>query len=131
MTNSLNFTIIEGRLTRTADMLYTKNGKAMCKFDLAVNEYYKTDNEYKTVTSFITVNVWGKYAETISQYMEKGTAVRIIGSIKQNNWEDKDGCRKSELYVNANSVEFLDWDKRHEEKINAQFMRNKIILKKI
>lgn len=125
MTNSLNFTIIEGRLTRTADMLYTKNGNAMCKFDIAVNEYYKAENEYKTVTSFVTVNIWGKYAESISKYMEKGTAVRIIGSIKQNNWEDKDGNRRSNLYINANSIEILDWDKHHEagieriEKIDA------------
>ena len=123
MTNSLNLTIIEGRVTRTADLLYTKNGNAMCKFDLAVNEYYKTDNEYKTVTSFVTVSVWGKYAESIARYMEKGTPVRVQGAIKQNNWEDKDGSRRSELYVNANSVEFLDWDKMKEEKIDAQFMR--------
>ena len=119
MTNSLNFTILEGRLTRTADMLYTQNGNALCKFDIAVNEYYKSENEYKTSTSFITINVWGKYAESISQYMEKGTAVRIIGSVKQNNWEDKDGSRRSSLYVHANSIEILDWDNKKEEKINA------------
>ena len=119
MTNSLNLTIIEGRVTRTADLLYTKNGNAMCKFDLAVNEYYKTDNEYKTVTSFVTVSVWGKYAESIARYMEKGTPVRVQGAIKQNNWEDKDGSRRSELYINATSVEFLDWDKMKEEKIDA------------
>lgn len=119
MTNSLNLTIIEGRVTRTADLLYTKNGNAMCKFDLAVNEYYKTDNEYKTVTSFVTVSVWGKYAESIARYIEKDTPVRVQGAIKQNNWEDKDGSRRSELYVNANSVEFLDWEKMKEEKIDA------------
>ncbi len=119
MTNSLNLTIIEGRVTRTADLLYTKNGNAMCKFDLAVNEYYKTDNEYKTVTSFVTVSVWGKYAESIARYMEKGTPVRVQGAIKQNNWEDKDGNRRSELYVSANSVEILNWEKTNEERKNA------------
>ncbi|MBP5706970.1 MAG: single-stranded DNA-binding protein [Spirochaetales bacterium] len=120
MTNSLNLSIIEGRVTRTPDLLYTKNGNAMCKFDLAVNEYYKTDNDYKTITSFITINLWGKYAESITQYLEQGTPVRVQGSIRQNSWEDKDGNKHSDLYINASAVDFLDWNKStQQEKINA------------
>ena len=119
MTNSLNFTIIEGRVTRTADLLYTQNGNALCKFDLAVNESYKVDTEYKTVTSFVTINIWGKYGESLAQHLEKGTPIRVIGSIKQNNWEDKDGNKRSDLYVCASTVDFLDWNKNKEERKNA------------
>ena len=109
MTNALNLTIIEGRVVRTPDLLYTKNGHAMCKFDLAINETYKSDNEFKTLTSFISISMWDKMAESFSKYLDKGKAVRVIGGIKQNNWEDQNNKRHSDLYINATNIEFLDW----------------------
>lgn len=109
MINNLNIVILEGRVARTADLLYTKNGNAMCKFELATSEYYKTNlDEYKTVTSFITIYVWGKYGESNAQFLTKGKPVRITGSLKQENWEDKNGNRVSQVYVNANSIEYME-----------------------
>ncbi len=109
MTNALNISIVEGRVVRTADLLYTKNGHAMCKFDLAINETYKTENEYKNITSFVTVNLWDKPAENLAKYLEKGKAVRVTGAIKQNTWEDKNNTRHNDLYINATNIDFLDW----------------------
>lgn len=115
MTNALNITIIEGRVVRIPDLLYTKSGHAMCKFDLAVNENYKTDDGYKTITSFVTINLWDKPAENLAKYLDKGKAIRVTGSLKQNNWEDKNGIRHNDLYINATNIDFLDWvDKKDD-----------------
>jgi single-strand DNA-binding protein len=105
--NKMNICIIEGRVANSAELLYTKSGNALCKFDLATEEHYKTlDGDYKTVTSYITVSVWGKYGESCKFALKKGEAVRVTGSVKQNNWEDKNGNRHSELYVVATTIDF-------------------------
>lgn len=45
--NNLNFLIVEGKIVRDADLLFTKNANSLCKFDLAIKESYKLLNSDK------------------------------------------------------------------------------------
>lgn len=109
MTNALNIVILEGRVVRTPDLLYTKSGHAMCKFEVAYDETYICGDFEKKITTFVTINLWDKPAENLTKYLEKGKAIRVTGSLKQNNWEDKNGIRHNDLYINATNIDFLDW----------------------
>lgn len=106
--NDLNLVIIEGRAAREADLLYTKGGSVMCKFDIATMETVK-DYEWndKYITHFITVSFWEKEAERIASHLHKGDKIRITGTIRQNNWEDKDGNKRSDVYITGTNLDFL------------------------
>lgn len=53
---------------------------------------------------FVTVNCWGKVAEGISSVLYKGDPVVVVGYIHTDEYEDKDGNRRTSVEVRANSV---------------------------
>ena len=65
--------------------------------------------ERKT-TTWLRVNVWGKRGEWIAQNVDKGERVICTGQIYSRTWENKDGEERSQLTMDANSVEKLDWN---------------------
>ena len=114
MERSLNLSLIEGRLTRDPDLVYTKSGIAICKFDIAVNFNFKNNGETTKEISFISVNTWNKTADACAQFLKKGSKVRIKGRLKQDSWISKNGEKKSKIHVEASSVEFLGSPKKNE-----------------
>lgn len=107
MSNALNLTLIEGNLANDPELFYTKNGKSICKFDVALNSNFKQkEKEYQEV-SFISVNVWGNVAEACATYLKKGAFVRIRGKLKQQSWIGKDGNKKRKVIIMAETVDFL------------------------
>lgn len=115
MVNALNLSLIEGRLTKDPQLFWTKNGYPVCRFDLAVNFSQKNDSKIYKEVSFITVNTWNKVAEVCSQYLKKGSMVRIKGRIKQDSWTGSDGKKRNRVYIEANSVDFLANPKKQKE----------------
>ncbi|WP_407453933.1 single-stranded DNA-binding protein [Methanobrevibacter sp.] len=108
MKTDLNVVILEGRVARTPDLLYTKSGNALCKFDLVSGEVFKEyDGTEKIITNYVTINLWGKPAESLSKFLKKGKAIRVTGSLKQNTWNDKNEVRHDDVYVNATNIDFL------------------------
>jgi len=116
MSSVLNLSLIEGRLTRDPELLYTKNGNAICKFDIAVNSGLKKGENAINQVSFIAVSTWNKVAECCAKYLKKGSLIRANGRLKQNSWEAKDGKKVNKTFVEAASVEFLGTPKRSKEK---------------
>jgi len=115
MVNELNLSLIEGRLTRDPELIFTKNGNQLCKFDIAVNFSRKTDDKVYSEVSFITVNTWKKIAEVCAQYLKKGSKVRVRGRIKQDSWTDNDGKKKNKIHIEASGVDFLGSPKNEEQ----------------
>ena len=79
-----NKVTLVGRISTDLELRYTGSNKAYCRFNLAVNRM----NEG---TDFIPVTVWGKPAENLVQYQNKGSLILIDGSISMSNYTDKDG----------------------------------------
>jgi single-strand DNA-binding protein len=106
---SFNKVILAGNLTRDPELRYTPKGTAVARITLAVNRTYTVEGEKKEEVSFVDVDVWGRQAEVISQYMKKGRPLLIEGRLKQDTWEDKNTKQKqSKLKVVLESFSFID-----------------------
>jgi len=106
MATDINIVVLVGRLTRESDLKYTNSGTAVCKFSLAVNRRKRTGDKWEDEVSFIDVVLWGKSAEALHPYLDKGKQVSIAGELRQSRWE-QDGQSRSKIEVIANTVELL------------------------
>ncbi len=102
----INHVVLVGRLTRNAELKYTNNGSAVSKFGLAINQRRKKDDQWVDEVHFFDVVVWGKTAESISQYLVKGKQVGVEGQLRQNRWE-QDGQARSKVEISATNVMLL------------------------
>ncbi len=106
---NVNTVILGGNLTRDPEVRYTPQGTAVAKLGLAVNQVYRTrDGEKKEDVCFVDVDVWARQAETCGEYLKKGRAVLVEGSLKLDTWSDKEtGQKRSRHKVRARRVHFL------------------------
>ena len=95
-----NKVTLVGRISTDLELRYTGSNKSYCRFNLAVNRM----NEG---TDFIPVTVWGKPAENLVQYQNKGSLILVDGSISMNNYTDKDGNNRTSFEVMTSNVQFL------------------------
>lgn len=106
----LNCFVGIGRLTRDPELRYTPSGRAVCRFGLAINRSYKNqDGNNVEDTLFINISVWGKQAEYCSQFLKKGRRIAVSGELRSNNWQDRDGNKRTSFEINARTVQFLDY----------------------
>ncbi|HEX3857900.1 MAG TPA: single-stranded DNA-binding protein [Verrucomicrobiae bacterium] len=106
---SFNKVILMGNLTRDPELRYTPKGNAIAKIGLAVNRVWTNEaGEKKEDVTFIDVEVWGRTAENVGQYMRKGRPILVEGRLKLDQWDDKaTGAKRSKLGVVAETVQFL------------------------
>src|SRR5262244_1981111 len=105
---SLNKVFLMGNLTRTPELRYTPSGTAVADLRLAVNRNYTTQSgEKRDEVCFLTVVVWGKQAETCSEYLDKGSPVMVEGRLQTRDWETKDGQKRNVVEVVADRVQFM------------------------
>ena len=109
-----NKVTLVGRISTNLELRYTGSNKAYCRFNLAVNKNYKNEyGEYET--DFIPVTVWGKPAENLVQYQNKGSLILVDGSISMSNYTDKDGNNRTSFEVMTSNVQFLGSKKMSDE----------------
>jgi single-strand DNA-binding protein len=105
---SFNKLTIVGYLGRDPEIRYTPQGTPVCNFSVATTERRKDRaGELQDVTTWFRVTVWGKQAETANQYLAKGRQVYIEGRLRQDEYTDRDGNKRTTLEVNATDVQFL------------------------
>lgn len=104
--NSLNSILIEGNLTRDPVLTETPQGTSVCQFSIASNRWYRQNEETQHEVSFVDVVTWAKLAERCGEELEKGRGVRVVGRIKQDRWQDKEGNPRSRVKIVAEHVEF-------------------------
>jgi len=106
---SFNKVILMGNLTRDPELRYTPKGTAIAKIGLAVNRVWTNEaGEKKEEVTFVDVDVFGRTAENVGQYMRKGRPIMVEGRLKLDQWDDKQtGQKKSKLSVVAENVQFL------------------------
>src|SRR3954462_7747841 len=82
-----NKVILVGNLTRDPQLRYLPSQMAVCDFGLAVNHKYRTKNgEDREEVLFIDVSAFGKQAEIINQYCQKGKQILVEGRLKYDTW---------------------------------------------
>jgi len=104
----LNKILIIGNLTKDPELRYTPQGTAVCNLRLASNHKYKSGEELKEETCFITVVVWGKRAENCNQYLKKGSPVFIEGRLQSRSWENAQGVKQYATEIVAEDVQFIN-----------------------
>lgn len=106
---SFNKVILIGNLTRDPELRFTPKGTAIAKIGLAVNRTWYTEaREKKEEVTFIEVDLFGKTAENVGQYLKKGSSCLIEGRLKLDQWDDKQtGQKRSKLGVAGEVVQFL------------------------
>lgn len=104
---------VEGFVTQSPVMRKTKTGKSICSFSLAVRHYAAPDTEPKV--SFMDVETWEKLADMCSESVDKGKRLMVIGTLRQDRWEGKDGKPQSKIKLVGSTIRFLDSLKAGEE----------------
>jgi single-strand DNA-binding protein len=106
---SFNKVILVGNLTRDPELRYTPKGTAIAKVGLAVNHRWKSEaGEMKEEVTFVDIEVWGRTAENLGQYLRKGSSMLVEGRLKLETWDDKQTNQKrSKMLVVGETVQFL------------------------
>jgi single-strand DNA-binding protein len=108
MALNLNHVVVAGRLTRDPQVKVLASDKAVAEFGLAINRRWKgADGEYKEESTFLEVEAWARTAELVGQYLAKGSPVYVEGRLRLDNWQDKDGHRRTRVKIVAETVQFL------------------------
>ena len=97
---SFEQTIIFGNVGRDPEMRYTKDGKAVASFSVAVNQGKDRDAKWFRVTC------WERLAEVVAKYVCKGMPVLAVGYINASAWIDKGGQALASLELTAVKVQF-------------------------
>ena len=103
----MNQVIFTGRLTRDAEIRYSNDGKAVARFDLAVNRRFKREGEADA--DFFSCVAFGRLAETLEKCnVAKGTKLLIEGEVRNNNYTNREGQRVYGTQILVNSFEFCE-----------------------
>ncbi len=106
---NFNKVILLGNLTRDPQLKYLPSQTPVVEIGLAVSNKYKTaSGEEREEVLFIDCNAFGKTAETINQYCQKGRPLLIEGRLKLDTWDDKQtGQKRSKHKVHIDSFTFV------------------------
>lgn len=108
---NINRVVIEGRLTREAELRYSNSGFPILKFSIACNDRKKVGDEWKDEAGFFDCVILGKLGEAISPRMKKGAAAICSGQLKQNRWQDDSGQNKSRIEIMVEEISVYDSNK--------------------
>lgn len=105
----MNKVILIGRTTKDLDLMKTSTGTSYCRFSLAVNREFNREE-----TDFINCVAFGKSAEIISLYVQKGNRIAIDGRMQTDSYENQQGDKVYTTDVIVNRVEFLESKPKEE-----------------
>lgn len=97
---------IGGNLTGDPELRFTSTGQACANFSVAANPRVRAaSGEWEDgETVFYKVTAWRNLAENIAESLRRGDPVIVIGRIRANVWEDRDGNKRRDNVVTADSV---------------------------
>ncbi len=104
----INKAFIFGNLTRDPELRALPSGIQIASFSVATNRVWKNKEGVKQESAdFHNIVVFGRQAETVSQYLKKGSSVFIEGRIQTRSWDDKtSGEKKYRTEIVAERVQF-------------------------
>lgn len=101
----LNIVAIMGRLVADPELRTTQQGTNVCTFRIACERSY-TPNGQQRQADFVDIVAWGKTAEFICKFFQKGSMIAIDGSIQTRQYQDKQGNKRTAVEVVANNISF-------------------------
>lgn len=102
----INKAILFGNLTRDPELRALPSGMNVCNFSIATNRVYRDkDGKKQEQTDFHNIVVFGRQADTVNQYLKKGSSAYVEGRMQTRSWE-QNGEKKYRTEVVADSVQF-------------------------
>jgi single-strand DNA-binding protein len=102
----MNKAMLIGRLTKDPELKFTPGaGTAVTTLTLAVDKYNPQTKQNEA--DFIPIVIWGKQAESVANYMVKGSLMAVCGRIQTRSYDAKDGTKRYVTEVVASEVRFL------------------------
>ncbi len=101
----LNKVQLIGNITRTPELKALPSGVQVCSFSIATNETYTKDGKKVEKVEFHNIITFGKTAENIAKFMQKGSQIYVEGKLQTRSW-DKDGVKQYRTEINAMTVQF-------------------------
>lgn len=99
---------IIGNLGNDPELRYTANSQPLLRFNVASNGRKRTPGgEFQDYTEWVSVTVFGNRAETLGQYLKKGSRVYAEGRLEASPWTDQQGQVRAGLQMIANEVQFM------------------------
>jgi len=104
----LNKAILIGNLTRDPELRSLPSGIKVCTFSIATNRVWKDKNGARQESAdYHNIVVFGRQAETVAQYMKKGSSILIEGRMQTRSWDDKtSGEKKYRTEIVADRTQF-------------------------
>jgi len=105
---SVNKVILVGNLGRDAELRYTPGGAAVAKFSVATTEVWNDKGgQRQERTEWHNIDLWGKQAESLSEYLVKGKQVYVEGRLQTDEYTDKEGVKRKSTRVRCDRVVLL------------------------
>lgn len=106
MSKNINTVVIAGRTTKDPEIKVTPSGTAVLSLSLAVNDTKKNaQGEWEETADFFDCKVFGKRAESLAQYITKGSKLTINGRLHQDRWQAQDGTNRSRVSIIVQDIE--------------------------
>jgi single-strand DNA-binding protein len=96
-----------GRLGKDPELRYTPQGTAVLSMSMACETSYKSGNEWKKQTFWADIIIFGRRAESASQYLAKGSLAYVEGRLQTRSWEPN-GAKHYKTEIIGDKVLFLD-----------------------
>ena len=100
--------MVIGNLTRDPELKALPSGQKVCNFGMATNRVWKDkEGVRQESTDYHNIVVFGRQAETVAQYMKKGSSILVEGRMQTRSWEDKtSGEKKYRTEIVADRTQF-------------------------
>ena len=103
-----NKVILAGHIVRDPETRFTSGNSIVTSWTIATSRKWKSaDNLQREETAFVDCEAWGQRGEFVVNHFVKGQAMLVEGRLKQDNWEDKDGNKRSKLKIAVEDVKFV------------------------
>lgn len=114
--NSVN---LIGRLSNSPEIRHTANNQVVCRFTLAVTRRFKNQaGDYEA--DFINCVAFGKTAELIGNYVEKGQQLAVEGRIQTGSYTAQDGSKRYTFDVVVENITFINSKRKNEPQTENQ-----------
>lgn len=115
----MNSVVLSGRLAADIREHYTKTGKHVIHFPLAVQKSFQRNEEGKYPVNYFQIEIWNKLADACVDHLMRGDRINVIGRLDSDRRQDEQGNTSYWTKVVATEVEFLT-PRRRDNKTNEE-----------
>lgn len=97
--------VMTGRLVSDPELKFTRSGDAVANFTVATNDRVKKGDRWEDGPGcFLDCTVWRGLAEAVGDMLRKGQLVTVVGKLRQDTWQDRDGNNRHKHKVDVADV---------------------------